>query len=117
MYRENWISITLIADGDNRYRIESPFHFTDGDFIVILLKNENGTWIFSDECHTYMHLADSLQDCRIEDARKILSNFDIEDRGGELISKVVDNQFGEALKNYTDAIKAIIIASGRFSCD
>ena len=51
-------SVELFPEGVDRYRVLTPFHFDDGDHFVIALRKENrGTWIITDEGHTYMHMS------------------------------------------------------------
>ena len=49
--------IQLSADGKDRFLVFTPFHFNDGDQLVIVLKKMGGRWVLSDEAHTYMHLS------------------------------------------------------------
>ena len=48
--------VRLASEGAGRFRVFTPFVFEDGDHIAIVLKQENGHWVLSDEAHTYMHL-------------------------------------------------------------
>ena len=48
--------VRLLADGEERFRVLTPFQFEDGDQLVIVLKKLGGRWVLSDEAHTYMHL-------------------------------------------------------------
>ena len=51
-------SVELFPEGVDRYRIFTPFHFDDGDhFVIALRKGNRGTWIITDEGHTYMHMS------------------------------------------------------------
>jgi hypothetical protein len=54
--------IYLVSEGLTRYRVVNPFLFEDGDQLVILLKQQNGGWLLSDEGHTFMHLTYFLDD-------------------------------------------------------
>ena len=48
--------VRLEPEGEDRYRVLTPFQFDDRDHLAIVLKRTNGTWALSDEGHTYMHL-------------------------------------------------------------
>jgi hypothetical protein len=105
--------IRLKDEGVDRYRVFTPFLFEDGDHLAIVLKRENGSWFLSDEGHTYMHLAydpdEKATHCRNghETVSNSLSVFQVEDRNGELIRTVRDNQFGDALLSYIQALMRI----------
>jgi hypothetical protein len=105
--------ISVVAEGIDRYRIFSPFKFEDGDHLVIVLKKEYGSWILSDEGHTYMHLTYDLEEKDLQrgNRQKIITNalsaFSVEDRAGELLIRVPDNRFGDALYNFIQALLKI----------
>lgn len=103
--------IRLYPEGINRYKIFSPFMFDDGDHLVIVLKNEDNKWILSDEGHTFMHLTYSnldLRDIQKGTRQKIINNtlqmFGIEDRKGELIIGIENNNFGDSLYSFVQAL-------------
>ena len=106
-------SIHLTSEGLNRYRVFTPFLFEDGDHLSIVLKQENGRWLLSDEGHTYMHLTYDLEakDLRRGARQKIISNaltaFSVDERDGELLLPVPDNQFGDALYSFAQALLKI----------
>jgi len=105
--------ISVVAEGIDRYRIFSPFKFEDGDHLAIVLKREHGSWILSDEGHTYMHLTYDLEEKDLQrgNRQKIITNalsaFSVEDRAGELLIRVPDNRFGDALYNFIQALLKI----------
>jgi hypothetical protein len=41
--------IDLASSGINRYLVQVPFTFTDGDHYVVVLRQEGQNWILSDE--------------------------------------------------------------------
>ena len=102
--------IHLVSEGNNRFRVNTPFRFTDGDHIVIVLKKEGNNWILSDEAHTYMRLSYDFEERQISkgERQKIISNAlsvnQVEDRDGELIICVPDQQHGDALYSFIQAI-------------
>jgi hypothetical protein len=105
--------VRVEAEGVDRYRVFTPFLFEDGDHLVIVLKQEDGRWVLSDEGHTFMHLTYDLdeKDLRSGSRQKIISNalaaFSVEDRNGELILSINNEQFGDALYSYIQALLKI----------
>ena len=84
--------------------------FEDGDHLAIVLKREGTHWCLSDEGHTYMHLTYDIdeKDLLRGNRQKIISNalslFTVEDRGGELMLNVPDQQYGDALFSFVQAL-------------
>ena len=105
--------IRLAAEGMDRYRVFTPFLFDDGDHLSIVLKREEEEWVLSDEAHTYMHLTYDIdeQDLRRGTRQKIISNalstFQVEDRDGELVLEVSNEQYGDALYSFVQALLKI----------
>ena len=105
--------IRLSGEGVNRFRVFTPFLFEDGDHLAIVLKRENSTWILSDEGHTYMHLTYDLdeKDLQRGTRQKVITNtlsmFRIEDREGELLLRIADEQFGDALFSFIQALMKV----------
>jgi len=102
--------VRVETEGIDRYRVFTPFLFEDGDHLVIVLKNENGRWVLSDEGHTFMHLTYDLDEKDLKNGgrQKIISNslaaFSIEDRNGELILSIHNDQYGDALYSFVQAL-------------
>ena len=105
--------VRLLADGEERFRVLTPFQFEDGDQLVIVLKKDSGRWILSDEAHTYMHLTYDIDEKQLHSGtrRKIISNalsmFEVEERNGELILDVSDARYGDALYDFVQALLKI----------
>ena len=105
--------VRLAAEGAERYRVFTPFLFDDGDHLSIVLKKEGEHWILSDEAHTYMHLTYDIkeEDLRAGTRQKIISNalsmFQVEDRDGELVAEVANEQYGDALYSFIQALLKI----------
>jgi len=105
--------IRLHAEGMNRYVVFTPFMFDDGDHLVIVLKQEGGRWILSDEAHTYMRLTYDIkeEDLHKGTRQKIISDalamFEVDDRDGELILPVPDERYGDALYSFVQALLKI----------
>jgi hypothetical protein len=81
--------IDLTPEGENRYRVITPFRFEDGDHFGIVLKYERNRWILTDEASTLMHMSYWLDDEDLESGRRqeilqeSLSLFEVENRDGE----------------------------------
>jgi len=105
--------LRLESEGLERFRVSTPFMFEDGDHLVILLKRAGSRWVLSDEGHTYMHLTYDLEEkdlqagTRQEIITNALASFDVSDREGELTIAIEDNQFGDALFSYVQALLKI----------
>jgi len=107
-------AIVLMPDGADRYRVSTPFHFDDGDSLVIVLKRDNDAWILSDEGHTYFHLTYHLEerDLRSGPRKTIISRaltaFNVQDRDGELIREIREGQYGDALYSFVHGLLKLI---------
>ena len=105
--------IRLVNEGVDRYRVFTPFMFEDGDHLSIVLRRENSAWTLADEGHTYMHLTYDLDERALQQGtrQKIISNalsvFRVEDREGELLLDVADEQFGDALYSFIQALMKV----------
>jgi hypothetical protein len=102
--------VSLIPERLDRFRVFSPFMFDDGDHLAIVLKRDGAGWCLSDEGHTYMHLTYDLDEKDLQKGtrQKIISNalsmFAVEDRGGELVQCVPNQQYGDALFSFIQAL-------------
>lgn len=107
-------SVQLMEESPGRYRVSVPFTFNDGDGLVIVLKQVGGTWVFSDEGHTSMHLAYSIEAPRLEYGTRrqmivqALQMFQVQERGAELVLPVHDNDYADALWSFAQALLKII---------
>ncbi|MBN1903347.1 DUF1828 domain-containing protein [Candidatus Sumerlaeota bacterium] len=105
--------IRLSGEGIDRFRVFTPFLFEDGDHLAIVLKRENSKWTLSDEGHTYMHLTYDLdeKDLHRGTRQKVITNalsmFRIEDRDGELLLRIYNEQFGDALFSFIQALMKV----------
>lgn len=105
--------LRLVREGENRFRVFTPFMFEDGDHLSIILRRDNGHWILSDEGHTYMHLTYDLdeKDLHRGTRQKLITNalsaFSVSDRDGELVIEVRDNRYGDALYSFIQALLKI----------
>ena len=102
--------IQIVPDGTDRFRVHTPFSFGDGDHLAIVLKNENGQWVFSDEGYTYMHLTLDIDEEKLFSGTRhkiissALSAFELKDRDGELILEVQDGDYGAALYSFAQSL-------------
>ena len=106
-------SVRLAGEGLNRYRVFTPFLFEDGDHLAVVLKREHGRWVLSDEGHTYMHLTYDLdeKDLQRGTRQKLITNalsvFSVEDVDGELRLRIPDEQYGDGLFSFIQALLKI----------
>src|SRR4030066_1258659 len=105
--------LRLASEGMNRYRAFPPLLFEDGCHLSIILKRENGTWVLSDEGHTYMHLTYDIEERDLQRGtrQKIITNalsvFSVQDREGELIVPIHNDLYGDALYSFVQALLRI----------
>ena len=105
--------IRLAPQGVDRFRVNTPFMFNDGDNLVIVLKKENSHWMLTDEGHTFMHLTYEMdeKDLQRGTRQKIISSalsaFRVEDRNGELALPVGEDNLGDGLYSFVQAILKI----------
>jgi hypothetical protein len=105
--------IRLAGEGVNRYRVFTPFLFEDGDHLAVVLKREGNGWVLSDEGHTYMHLTYDLdeKDLQRGSRQKIITNalsvFSVQDFEGELRIAIPEEQYGDALFSFVQALLKI----------
>lgn len=105
--------IRLVARGNERYAVLTPFMFDDGDHLAITLKRRDGKWEISDGGHTYMHLSYDIDQAamfrgtRGEIITNTLKMFHVNDRDGELVVDVIDDGYGEALFTLVQALLRI----------
>ncbi|PIN75578.1 hypothetical protein COV22_00790, partial [Candidatus Woesearchaeota archaeon CG10_big_fil_rev_8_21_14_0_10_47_5] len=107
--------ISLKSKGINRYIVQTPFLFEDGDNLVILLKYnpDKKTWYLTDEGHTFLHISYFMdeKDFSKGTREKIINNcksmFSVTEDKGELVLKVVDNNFGDALYDFVQCLLKI----------
>lgn len=106
-------SVTLLAEGTDRWQVFTPFHFDDGDHFVVILKREGDGWYLTDEAHTFMHLSYQFEERDLQSGTRqkiiatVLSRFGVEDRDGELRLAVSGNRYGGALFSFVQAVHKI----------
>jgi hypothetical protein len=103
-------TVRLAEEGIGRYRVFTPFMFEDGDHLAIVIRRDGNRWTLTDEGHTYMHLTYDLdeKDLHRGNRQKIITNaltaFSIEDQDGELLLKVPEERYGDALFSFVQAL-------------
>ena len=107
--------IELEQAGIDRFVVQTPFQFDDGDHYVIVLRRENGSWVLTDEAHTFMHLSyddvDLSQGARAGLVEQALATYGLESRSGELRVAVPNDQFGDALFSMVQGLDRISSAA------
>jgi len=107
-------TVELQQEGINRYLVFTPFEFGDGDSLVIILKKEGDDWHLTDEGHTLMHLSYWIDEKYLFHGNywKVIANtlkvFNLVEDDGEIILKIKDNNFGDALFSYIQALIRIV---------
>ncbi len=102
--------VELLPEGDERFKIFTPFGFDDGDSFIIVLKKEGDRWLFTDEGDTYMHLSYEIPVESLERGtrQKIITNalnaYRIEERNGELIYPLENGNYGNAFYSFLQAL-------------
>ena len=103
--------IGVEREGIDRYIVYTPFMFDDGDHFVIILKKRDDHWCLTDEGHTFMHMSygdiDIAHGTRKSIIDRVLLSFRLANEDGELSLKVPDNQYGDALFSFVQALVKI----------
>lgn len=105
--------IDLEREGEDRYRVLTPFRFEDGDHFRVVMKRDPNGWFLTDEAHTMMHLSYWLEDQEMDSGNRheiiegALKAFTVENREGELMIPIAEGHFGEALFNFVQALTKV----------
>ncbi len=105
--------VHLYPEGENRYRVFTPYRFEDGDHLVIVLREIGGSWLLSDEGHTFMHLTYEISDTDLQRGNRqriisdALNQFGVRDEDGQLIIEATEEGIGAAFYNYVQALLRI----------
>jgi hypothetical protein len=105
--------VRLTGPSGDRYEVETPFQFDDGDRMSIVLRREGSQWILSDEGTTFMHLSYDIDEKELDRGSRAriiantLSAFGVEDRSGELVLRVVPGKWSEGLFDFAQALSRI----------
>ena len=101
--------VDLCSEGMGRFLIQTPFTFDDGDHLkIVLKKDEKDNWILTDEGHTFMHLSYEDIDLDTKTRHFIIERFltanKIKNTEGELVLKIEDGSYGDALYSFIQGI-------------
>ena len=102
--------ISLVPEGLNRFVVDLPMTFDDGDALPIVLKKEGDAWVLTDEAHTFMQLSYALTDEELRTASRreiidrALANFSVENRNGELVLPIPGESYGDALYSFIQTL-------------
>lgn len=105
--------VRLHPEGINRFRVFTPFTFDDGDVFTVVLKRDHSGWILTDEGHTFMHLSydfderDLRRGTRAKIIDNALSSFFVQDRDGELVMPIKEDEYGDSLFSFLQALNKI----------
>ena len=107
--------VRLFAEGAERYQVFTPFQFDDGDHLSIVLKRDRygSHWVLSDEGNTIMRLTYDIDEIVLGRGtrRRIISDaltmFGAEEQSGEIVLRIEDAQFGNALFSFVQVILKI----------
>ncbi len=107
--------IVVEQEGRERYPILTPFTMEDGDHYNIVLRGHENTqtWVLTDEGDTLMHLsywmdyASLKKGTRQEVINRVLSQFGIENREGELRLEVQYDEISSAVFSFLQALTRI----------
>jgi len=105
--------VRIRSQGVDRFRVLTPFTFSDGDHLRVVLRREGDQWLLSDESHTYMHLSYELdeRDMQSKTRQRIINSalamFGVQDCNGELLLPVEPDRYGDALYSFIQALLQI----------
>ena len=102
--------VSLLREGNDRYRVFTPFLFEDGDHLSIVFKRVGRDWVLSDEGNTLMRLTYEidLRDLLRGNRQKIidgaLNTFGVANQDGELVFVVRGDAYGDALFSFVQSL-------------
>ncbi|HVW87298.1 MAG TPA: DUF1828 domain-containing protein [Bryobacteraceae bacterium] len=102
--------VELAPDGPDKFVVHTPFKFDDGDHFVVILKKTASGWVLTDEGHTLMHLTYSgfrMNEPRAAMVARTLRAAEVENLGGELRLPVFNDDFGDALFDFLQALTRV----------
>jgi hypothetical protein len=106
-------AVEVLPEGLNRFRVQAPFYFDDGDGYVIVLRREGENWVVGDEGHTYMRLtydlnaSDLTRGTRAEIITNALSMYGVQEHDGELRVVVSPDQLADAFFSFVQCIARV----------
>lgn len=103
-------SVEMIEEGNERFRIFTPFGFEDGDSFSIVLKKVGNKFILSDEGNTLMHLSYEMdidgigKGTRSKIINDICEYYNLKKKKGVFIKDVDVSNAGNALFDFIQAL-------------
>lgn len=102
--------IKIFEDGKDRFIVDTPFGFNDGDSFAIVLKKDDAGWYFTDEGNTLMHLSyKDLDICLEKGNRKnllesIVKTHHMGNDDGAFKCVVEGEKFGDSLYSFIQGL-------------
>ncbi len=102
--------LSITSEGIDRYVVNIPLTFEDGDKLPVVLKKEPDGWILTDEGHTFMQLTYDLEESDLQDGNRkeiidqTLLASRLRNRQGELILPIEGERFGDSLYSFIQAL-------------
>jgi len=107
--------VTVEQEGRERFIVTTPFVREDGDHFNIILRGDQSrsTWVLSDEGETLMHLsywmdyASLKKGTRREIVERVLGQYGVENREGELRLETVYTDLSGAIFTFLQALTRV----------
>lgn len=106
-------AIRFRKEGRDRFRVLTPFQYSDGDHLVIVLKRDGDRWCLSDEAHSFMSLSYRMNlntldgGPRREFLDRTKRRFDILEWDGALVKLIDLETFSVELLEFAQALVQI----------
>lgn len=104
----------IVTEAPDRLSVFTPFTYDDGDHLGLVIKQEDGRWVVSDEGNAYMRLSMYFDpttligdSSRARLLTSILDAFGVIDREGELIVRVKGDNLGGSIYAIFQALTQI----------
>ena len=104
--------IELAEDSPDRYVVDVPFMFDDGDHYVIIAEHDGKGWTLTDEGHTLMHLSYTMPKFNNKRPKEIIDRVlrmhGVENERGELRKPFKPEHAADALFGFAQAITQVM---------
>lgn len=106
-------AISVKTEGVNKFRVFTPFQFSDGDHFKIILEKSAEGYRISDEADTFLRLSYDLdlkdlnKGTRAKIISQTLSNLSMQEDDGELVIAASEANLGDALFNFIQGLTKI----------
>lgn len=110
---KQWCTSAVVAEDRAGLRLSLPMYEADGDAVTVWIRPSLGGWEIADQGTTYMRLSYEMDLDLLETPQraKVLENIlresGLEDRSGNLVMKVIEDDLGVALFSFGQAIARI----------